>query len=229
MRLGNNPWDILRISPASSKAEIHAAYHALAQQHHPDKGGNNKMFSEITKAYNELKGRTPVTVVSAPSALYVNLKLDIIQQIEGVSGYVGVVLSDKTPLYLKVNILPGAMANDKFKVEEENQTYIINIQEKQHDSFTRQGFNVIMSRRIDIIDVLCGNTIVVIDPCGQPHKVQVTRNSLEQSRLIVPNKGLYDRKKKKYGHMYIDTTVEVPLLNENNINDFIKRLKNDRN
>jgi DnaJ-class molecular chaperone len=229
MRLGNNPWDILRISPASSKAEIHAAYHALAQQHHPDKGGNNKMFSEITKAYNELKGRTPVTVVSAPSALYVNLKLDIIQQIEGVSGYVGVVLSDKTTLYLKVNILPGAMANDKFKVEEENQTYIINIQEKQHDSFTRQGFNVIMSRRIDIIDVLCGNTIVVIDPCGQPHRVQVTRNSLEQSRLIVPNKGLYDRKKKKYGHMYIDTTVEVPLLNENNINDFIKRLKNDRN
>jgi DnaJ-class molecular chaperone len=121
------------------------------------------------------------------------------------------------------------MANEKFKVEQEDQTYIINIQEKQHDSFTRQGFNVIMSRRIDIIDVLCGNTIVVIDPCGQPHKVQVTRNSLEQSRLIVPNKGLYDRKKKKYGHMYIDTTVEVPLLNENNINDFIKRLKNDRN
>jgi DnaJ-class molecular chaperone len=229
MRLGNNPWDILRISPASSKAEIQAAYHALAQQHHPDKGGNNKMFSEITKAYNDLKGRTPVPVVTSSSALYVNLKLDIIQQIEGVNGYVGVVLSDKTTLYLKVNILPGAMANDKFKVEEEDQTYIINIQEKQHDSFTRQGFNVIMSRRIDIIDVLCGNTIVVIGPCGQPHRVQVTRNSLEQSRLIVPNKGLYDRKKKKYGHMYIDTTVEVPLLNENNINDFIKRLKNDRN
>jgi DnaJ-class molecular chaperone len=163
MRIGNNPWDILRISPASSKEEIHAAYHLLAKQYHPDKGGCNKMFSEITKAYNDLKGRNPVKVVTSPSALYVNLKLDIIQQVEGVNGYVGVMLRDKTTMYLKVNILPGAMANDKFKISAGDKTYIINIQEKQHPTFTRQGFNVIMSRHIDIIDVLCGKTVVIIE------------------------------------------------------------------
>jgi curved DNA-binding protein CbpA len=47
-------YKILEIESNASEIEIKKAYHRLAKIHHPDNGGNNEMFQEITKAYEIL-------------------------------------------------------------------------------------------------------------------------------------------------------------------------------
>lgn len=47
-------YEILGIEKSSSKEEIKKAYRNLAKTHHPDKGGDENLFKEITEAYEVL-------------------------------------------------------------------------------------------------------------------------------------------------------------------------------
>jgi curved DNA-binding protein CbpA len=49
-----NPYDILGISKDSTPEEIKSKYKSLAQQHHPDKGGDPIIFKQIKEAYELL-------------------------------------------------------------------------------------------------------------------------------------------------------------------------------
>lgn len=51
---GRNPYSVLGVNQGASKDEIKKAYKKLAMKHHPDKGGDDKVFKEITNAYNTL-------------------------------------------------------------------------------------------------------------------------------------------------------------------------------
>ena len=47
-------YDILGVKRTSSQDEIKAAFHKLAAKHHPDRGGDESKFKEISEAYNTL-------------------------------------------------------------------------------------------------------------------------------------------------------------------------------
>ncbi|RWS25690.1 translocation protein SEC63-like protein [Leptotrombidium deliense] len=49
-----DPFEILGIDPGSSTAEIKKAYRKLSLLHHPDKGGDERKFLKISKAYAAL-------------------------------------------------------------------------------------------------------------------------------------------------------------------------------
>lgn len=51
---GRSYYDILGVTKASSQQEIKKAYRKLALKNHPDKGGNEEDFKEISKAYEVL-------------------------------------------------------------------------------------------------------------------------------------------------------------------------------
>lgn len=46
-------FDVLGVAPTATGQEIRVAYRNLATIHHPDTGGDNEYFVELTKAYNE--------------------------------------------------------------------------------------------------------------------------------------------------------------------------------
>jgi DnaJ-class molecular chaperone len=48
-------YEILGLPPASSYEQLHARYRALAEQHHPDKGGDAEAFKEIALAWGILR------------------------------------------------------------------------------------------------------------------------------------------------------------------------------
>jgi DnaJ family protein A protein 2 len=50
----NKFYEILGVSKEATQAEIKKAYRKLAIQHHPDKGGDEEKFKEITRAYEVL-------------------------------------------------------------------------------------------------------------------------------------------------------------------------------
>ena len=47
----------LDLSPSATEEEIHAAYRRKARQHHPDLGGDQKKFKQISDAYQQLLNR----------------------------------------------------------------------------------------------------------------------------------------------------------------------------
>ena len=49
-----NYYDILGVSEDASQDDIKKAYKKLAMKHHPDRGGDNKQFQEISQAYDTL-------------------------------------------------------------------------------------------------------------------------------------------------------------------------------
>lgn len=50
-----NYYDILGLDPACNAKDITTAYRKLAMKYHPDKGGDQKKFHEISEAYEVLK------------------------------------------------------------------------------------------------------------------------------------------------------------------------------
>ena len=51
----NNPYDVLGVNTNSTDEEIKSAYRRLAKKHHPDAGGDQKRFAEISSAYDSIK------------------------------------------------------------------------------------------------------------------------------------------------------------------------------
>ncbi len=46
-------WDVLGVGPEASRAEVVAAYRALARVHHPDVGGTEEDFRRLRRAYEQ--------------------------------------------------------------------------------------------------------------------------------------------------------------------------------
>ena len=53
--MSKNFYDILEINRSATQEEIKKAYKKLALIHHPDKGGDAKVFQDIQAAYETLK------------------------------------------------------------------------------------------------------------------------------------------------------------------------------
>ena len=56
MNLNKNYYQVLCVSNTSTEKEIKKAYYKLSFINHPDKGGDHKIFSEMTEAYDVLCG-----------------------------------------------------------------------------------------------------------------------------------------------------------------------------
>lgn len=52
--MAKNYYDVLGIDKKATKEDIKKAFRKLAQKHHPDKGGDEALFKEITEAYSTL-------------------------------------------------------------------------------------------------------------------------------------------------------------------------------
>ncbi|MBP7741610.1 MAG: DnaJ domain-containing protein, partial [Candidatus Pacebacteria bacterium] len=52
--MAKNYYETLGVDKKASKEDVKKAFRKLAQKHHPDKGGDEKKFKEITEAYSIL-------------------------------------------------------------------------------------------------------------------------------------------------------------------------------
>ena len=50
-----DPYTVLGVNKSSTDSQIKNAYKNLAKQHHPDRGGNEAKFKEISSAYEQIK------------------------------------------------------------------------------------------------------------------------------------------------------------------------------
>lgn len=59
-----NPYQILGVTPDMNLKSVKAAYHRLALQHHPDRGGDSETYKKLKEAFilivNYLKNGVPI-------------------------------------------------------------------------------------------------------------------------------------------------------------------------
>lgn len=221
----NNPWKILGIEPDSTLEQIKAAYRNKTKIHHPDKGGKISDWLLIQSAYKEITDKKYIPILQTSSTKMLDIKLTVKQQIEGVNDTI--VVDSEDDLYIKVNIPPGAKQGDRFRVTSKEDNYIINVKEHTHSCFTRQGNHLIMYKTISIIDALKRNPLIIEGPQGDYLEVEMPLDVQNGTIIVVPEHGLYDRKTHKRGNIRINIKIDIPVITEENLEEFITRLRND--
>jgi DnaJ-class molecular chaperone len=225
MKKLNNPWFILGVEPGASLKDVKLAYKRLALKNHPDKGGTIAEWLAISDAYESIGKKTPIPIVKATDTKMLNVALSIDQQINGLNDYIKI--EDEEELYIKVNIPAGALKGDKFKVTNKGKKFIINVKEKADKVFTRTGNNLIMYKTVDIIDVMKRTSFMIMTPTGEHCEIKIPANTQTGTIIVLKKHGLYNRKTKRKGNLRIHIKVGIPYLNTNNMEDFIKRLKDN--
>ncbi len=222
----NNPWDVLGIHPDSKIAEVKKAYKSLSRIHHPDKGGKVADWLAIADAYETIKSKEYIPILQSTNTQLLNLKLSLKQQILGVDDIIAVEDGD-SEIYMNVKIPPGAVAGDKIQVRKENKKYIINIKDKAHSVFTRQGTSLIMYKKVSIIDALRRTPLLIEGPAGEFIEVELPEEIKTGTIISVAGHGLHNRKSRERGKLKIHLIIDLPIISDDNIEEFITRLKDD--
>ena len=63
-----DPWQILGIARGADPATVRAAYHRLAQRHHPDRGGDARRMAAVNRAYAALRNARSTSQASTAGA-----------------------------------------------------------------------------------------------------------------------------------------------------------------
>jgi DnaJ-class molecular chaperone len=85
-----------------------------------------------------------------------------------------------------------------------------------------------MYKTLDIIDVLKRNPFIILSPLNEYVEVDIPADTQTGSIIVIKEQGLYNRKTKKRGNLRINIQVDIPFIDNNNLDEFITRLKNDR-
>jgi DnaJ-class molecular chaperone len=222
----NNPWNVLGIQPDSDIAEVKKAYKSLSRIHHPDKGGKVADWLAIADAYETIKSKEYIPILQSTNTQLLNLKLSLKQQILGVDDIIAVEDED-SEIYMNVKIPPGAVTGDKIQVRQDNKKFIINIRDKAHSVFTRQGTSLIMYKKVSVIEALKRTPILIQGPTDEYIEVELPEEIKTGTILTLPKHGLYDKKKRQRGNLKIHLCVDFPIITEDNLEEFITMLKND--
>ena len=84
-----------------------------------------------------------------------------------------------------------------------------------------------MYKKLSVIDALKRTPILIEGPTEEFIEVDLPKEIQTGTILTLPKHGLYDKTKRQRGNLKIHLNVELPILTDENINDFITRLKDD--
>lgn len=239
-----NYYTILGISETSSLDDIKRAYRKQAMKHHPDRGGDASLFSQINFAYNYLTNLHTKSedeygfdwtisdedfedlAHSEPEqnkdlAINVHIALEncynnntIEARYELLSGKFQTVTLD-IPLGIKSNeTIQYQGLGDDSIGNAPRGDLVVTYIVDPHDSFIRRSDDLCTSLNISAFEAMCGTIKNITALSGEIYQIQIQPGTQPNSEIVYPNCGFYNRKKNKYGNFIVIIIVDVPKITD---------------
>lgn len=238
-----NHYDILEIPYDSSPELIKSSYKKLARMYHPDAGGDQDMFYEISQAYQTLID--PIAKQNydydiglsdycpdTEKLYYDNIKnidIKISHTIKFEQTFaekkVDIIYNTKDGSTQKVTIAipPGINNGDVLRVAGAGENYIqgnprgdllVKITVTPMDNFSRDMDDLITSHTVNALDLITGCAIV----CNVPHHNEVELNIPKGTQpgtvFSLPGYGFPNINTGKTGTLYIKVLASIPKISD---------------
>ena len=106
---------------------------------------------------------------------------------------------------------------------------LISVKVAPHQTFLRDGNNVILKKSIDIFDLILGTTIIIEDLTGASVSVNIAKGTNPGTALSVAGHGLLDPRTGRVGNLYIQIKGVIPKIEDELLINKIKEIKNEIN
>jgi DnaJ-class molecular chaperone len=235
-------YSILNVNKFASQDDIKKSYRRLAMQHHPDRGGDAKMFAKINEAYEVLKDTKKRSQYDG-----VDVGFDSVNSKDIFSGrnypknkdiVIGVTLTLKDVMHGKeiiaayrlysgkeeavnISIFPGVKDGHILKFSDLGDdtcpgprgNLLIRISIENNKYWKRSHNNLITEKKIDAVDLITGCRIgIETVDCGFIH-MSIPAGTQTETIFSINDYGLPDADTGQKGNVYVLITAQIPVLN----------------
>ena len=191
--------EVLGVSSLATPAEIRQAFREACKRSHPDSGGDEGAFRQVTEAYRRLKDPTPeeFTYPLTPAAAR---EPDHRLNIRPVTALLGGVMEHRLAdgRTIRITLPAGLRCGDKVRAG----GVTLEVYVRAEDGVIVRGDDLWMTAHVAAGTLKKGGRVSLQTPLGRK-VVWVTRKAAERGLLRVEGQGLPARGKRARGHLFV--------------------------
>jgi DnaJ-class molecular chaperone len=231
----------LGIQRNASDAEIKKAYRSMAMKYHPDRGGDEKKFKEISQAYEYLSDPQKKQIIDlggdpnaqqgaggfGQSPFEFHFNSGNMNDIFGNFGFGGFGRQPQRrnrSLTVNVEIRYEGMGDDSIPSLKPGDL-LVNIVVREHSRYRREGTSLIIDREVNVWDAILGASIDIQTLDNKTLSIKLPPGTQPDTVLSCKGEGLPNMRTRQRGNMLIRIKVSIPkILNPEQIN-LIQQIK----
>ena len=196
-------WNVLGLSPGASAAEVKKAYRRLAQQHHPDKTGDEVSAAEfvrINSAYRHIMQAMQPAAESGTTRRRIRYPEISITLAEAYSG------AEFLYRGARIRLTPGITCGDLVNIGDTT----VRVRVEPDQTFKRAGCDLLVKVEVDAVTAMLGSalSLVYLDRSVLQYIVPA---GIQHGQVIrICGKGMPDVHTGKYGDLLIQVHVTIP-------------------
>ena len=234
----------LGVDKSASPEELKRAYKKLAMKHHPDKGGDQKMFQEINEAYDTLKDPDKKAHYDAPPRPEMNFNSQNMNDIFGAFFIQGkniigryqlrsgeeVVANIHVPAGIESGqILQLAGLGDNYFKQLPRGNLLAKINVKSHPKYVRDRLHLRTFCSINVLELILGTETTIDKLGGGTIAIKIPPGTHPGTILSIPGYGIKDYKTQRTGNVYVEVKGTTPKLDRYEDLDRIRQLNDELN
>lgn len=249
-----NYYDTLGIPWDANEDQIKKAYRKLAKKHHPDAGGEQEKFYEISQAYQTLidpyarqdydftleLNDQPVENEQSyydsikNSNVIVSCQIDLEDVFTGKKVDITYKLLDDSINCVTVYVPAGVKNGDILVVENAGESYIqgnprgdlmIKVKIKHSSKFSRNENDLITTHHANALDLITGCDIVCEVPYHGRISLDIPAGTQSESVFSLPGYGFPDINTGKSGSLYVKILASIPSIDDEKILEKLRTIR----
>jgi len=199
-------YSILGVKKAATADDIKSAYRKLAQLHHPDKGGDTAVFSQINQAYDTLSDSVKRKTYDGRGGMYSGRRIDqdilrsVVQRrvtahislrTAALGGACAILVgTGRRSGALEIELPGGVETGDTFGIRTEAGTYIVTLVVDPDPVFSRVGLDLYRNTNVSIWDLFTGGTTTIEDIRGKRFTLTIPEGTQPGSSMKMKSLGV---------------------------------------
>jgi len=227
-----NPYAVLNIPHNASTEDAKKAYKKLANKHHPDKGGDEEIFKEVKKAYEDIKNKksgnshtfhnhndifnfyNTYARPQPPPTIKINATITVRDAVIGGDKVLGLPPNyGKAQEFITVQ-LPGNMFDNEvicFPKTVRGIDLYVRFTVVNDSNWEMHGADIYKIQKVNILELIIGTSILVTTLDNKTMKLNIPAKTEANTKMKIKGKGLVNRQDKRMqGDMYVVIKATMP-------------------